>query len=521
MINSKTFYYRITDPICKKPIKVDLQNCKKFSDLKAQISHDLHISESDFQVSNPYDEETLAKIPPHSEFTVNILHRSYNIDFILPDYSRVQIPNSYCMTIEKLFQYLEQKQLYFSTTSKKVVKFTVSNYELPLFEYPFLSIPVLTPVKFLIPYKSVIISYDDKKFIFCENESVSEAASEIKKTFPSSLFVSLRKSSTDNFLNTWEKLKSGEKYHIYVGYQISFRSNDGTLVFSKKIEYLSTVDEVKNIVAAELSKLNDDDSIEPSSVVMYDCHHKMIYDIRKRIKIIQSLFKPFYFEVNKEAPNTKTRTNIFKFRNKNTKSTTVNDNVQLRILKPSSSSESSTETDSTFINQILKKHENRQSKKSDDFKYKGTMKKNKETFSYYTKKSKGKEKEKFDLDETSTELTSELSASDGSCTEIYREDFLIQNDESYSRLDETDEYNDKDLSESLTDVFKKRSKKEFISLQNSPMNSDSDNLFRNIEQKKVDLKEKKRMDDVRSSPKHHKKKSQTKSSKSKNRRKKA
>ena len=48
MLYPKTFYYKITDPNCTRSIKVDTDKCKTISDLKTQISHDLHISESDF-----------------------------------------------------------------------------------------------------------------------------------------------------------------------------------------------------------------------------------------------------------------------------------------------------------------------------------------------------------------------------------------------------------------------------------------------------------------------------------------
>ena len=63
MLYPKTFYYKITDPSFSKAIKVDIHKYQTISDLKRQISLDLHSSESDFQIINPYNEKDLQKIP--------------------------------------------------------------------------------------------------------------------------------------------------------------------------------------------------------------------------------------------------------------------------------------------------------------------------------------------------------------------------------------------------------------------------------------------------------------------------
>ena len=308
MLYPRTFYYKITDPNCTKSIKVDVDKYKTISDLKKQIALDLHISEADFQINNPYNVESLIEIPSSSELTVNIFHRCYHIEFIFPDYSRIQIPNSYRMTIEEVLDYFAQKQLIFPSTSKKLLQFTFSNHVLPNIKYPFLAIPVLTPVHIVLPHKAVFITYGTKKFIFTENDSVGQCTSEIKSFYPSSSLVLLR-DGLDQKIDFWLKLNSNEKYNLFIGFQVPFKNTDDTLFFTKKIDSLATVDDARIVVADELSKSGT--FVRPEEIVLCDFFRKPISGARRSLASVQSLFTTFFFFIDKEEAQPVLKKSIF------------------------------------------------------------------------------------------------------------------------------------------------------------------------------------------------------------------
>lgn len=297
MLYPKTFYCKIADPSCTIPIKVDIQKCKTVSDLKKQISVDFLVSESDVQINSSNGDCNLAEIPPYSEFPVKILHRCYNIDFILPDDSRIKIPNSYRMTIGDLFQFFDTNQLHFSTGTKRTIQFTVSSQKVPNINYPFLSIPNLTPVYIKMQYKPVVIKYGDKKFIFSENESVSEAINEIKTTFQSCSFVLLR-DIEGHQANFWVKLQSDVDYDVLVVFEISFHSIDDSFTFKKKISFLSTVNDLKSKIAKEISKSGN--FVDKKEIIIYDSNKKIIFDTSATLSSVKNI-NTFYFDIENKS----------------------------------------------------------------------------------------------------------------------------------------------------------------------------------------------------------------------------
>lgn len=433
MLYPKTFYYKITDPNCTRSIKVDTDKCKTISDLKTQISHDLHISESDFQINNPLNEEKLSEIPSNTELTVNIFRRCYHIDFIFPDYSRIQIPNSYRMTVEEVLDYFAQKQLYFSTTTKRELQFTVSSHLLPSKKYPFIAIPILTPVHIKLPYQPVIITYGSKKFILSENETIGQASSEIKSYYPSCSLVELRTSSGQR-IQFWLKLKSSEKYRLFVGFQVPFKSTDDTIVFTKKIDSLATVDDARREVSEELSKSGQ--IIGQEGIILYDRSHKLITGTRKKLETVQSLFNVFYFEIDKESTQPKLRKTIYKFRQNSMHSKSSQNG--LRKLRDSTllgnvdTSDSDTSITSFELNRP-NKFRNIKSTYSSPYRRKSSVQSPKKNF-------------------LSPNITNtDLSDSSGSSSVKMILMFSSRSDESDSRSEtmKTDEYNNNELSDSF------------------------------------------------------------------------
>lgn len=290
MLYPKTFYCKITDPSCTIPIKVDIDKCKTISDLQTQIALDLHISESDFQISNPYNKQSLIEIPSQFELIINIFNRCYNIDFVFPDYSRIQIPNSYRMTFEDIFDYFSQRQIYFPSTSKQILQFTVSNHELPNIKYPFLAIPPLTPVQINLPYQPVFITHGNKKFIFTENESASQCTSEIQSFYPSSSLVLLR-DGLGQRVDFWIKLDCSEKYQISVFFEVPFRSVDNSMFFTKKMESLATVNDARREVAKKCQ------NVQPEDIIIYNNEKRVICGTLTPLESEQCLSTTFYFEI--------------------------------------------------------------------------------------------------------------------------------------------------------------------------------------------------------------------------------
>ncbi|KAK8839108.1 hypothetical protein M9Y10_032580 [Tritrichomonas musculus] len=299
-MSEKRFYYKVHDPNFSRSIKVDINQCKTISDLKNQIALDLHTIDSIIKINDDYGEKQLSKMPENYEFTILIVHRCFNIFFIFPDGYRINIQNSYKMNFGEVIDEFKKSNLYYSNSCQKLLQFKVSNIEVPQIQYPFLAVPVLKSVYVTTSCPVVILKYGSNKFIFSENESVSEALSVIKNAYLSCSYVSIV-GQNNRKINFWEKLQKFEKYQVNVYYQIPFRSLDENLFFTKKIDFLATIGDVKQLIALECEK--NDLQVNPESINVYNSSRTIIRDTRKQLKSVQNLFKIFYFEYDIEKVN--------------------------------------------------------------------------------------------------------------------------------------------------------------------------------------------------------------------------
>ena len=292
----KTFIYSL-DSLFSKSIKVDTHKCKTVYDLKKEIASDLHTNSTNISILNEKNDE-LSKVEYNHEFIVkiNFRYESLTLVFRFPEiFLNIYIENCYKMTFDEIIDEFKKKQLFYSSTCiKHYIQFKNSGNEVLHIKYPFIAITSDSHIQVEMKCEYVIIKYGYKKFILSDTEHVYDANNLIQKIYSNSKSVLLLDRNKKERLG-YEKLNKYETYNIVVLYTVRFQDiNNFKSYFSQEIDFLTKVDEVKQIIAQKYSK--NDTRLYKYDIRLFDEFRKPISDSFKTLKSYQYLDKVFYFD---------------------------------------------------------------------------------------------------------------------------------------------------------------------------------------------------------------------------------
>ena len=253
---TKKFSYKINDPPFSKSIEVDTSKTKTFSDLKKKIASDLHIDDLNLRIENPPSEKKLKNIYISRDFQISFPNRCTDIDFVLPDNTNFIIRNGYKMGFDQIIDALKSKRLFYSNECRKYIHFKISGKEAPHITYPLLAVPYSSKVDMEMSRDIVILKYGSNKFIFVDDEPVSNALGYIKSVYKGCFSVTIQKSINKAELNYKDRLKKYIEYRVRVNYKMMFKGIDHLLSYTMYLDFLSTVFDAKKALIHLIPKVD-------------------------------------------------------------------------------------------------------------------------------------------------------------------------------------------------------------------------------------------------------------------------
>lgn len=297
------FTYYISDETFLKSIQVD-NKCKTIGDLKQQISKEIGIDESKFEIENIDPLKELSSFKDGHQFKIKIINPIEDLNFLFQGKSII-IEKSSKLVINQIIKKIIDKSISFSdkgiSFSDKVrssLSFYLWNIKVPRNGFHLQGVPEGVSVEIQLPENAVTISYDQKEFYFCEGETVSSIATffqnyygnkyqisftlwlreEEKKAEPKSCkrrrkAVVAENTKVREALALAYQIKKGEQYDV-IGKKIYkfFHINQNEC--GQEMDFLSTVGDamlfIKSVKKFNIDPNEDVILLEPAGVRCHD-----------------------------------------------------------------------------------------------------------------------------------------------------------------------------------------------------------------------------------------------------------
>ena len=275
----KKFSYTFLGSGIKKPIEVDLNECKTVSDLKRKIATENNLNDDQIVFQILPEKTQLKDIPQSFLFIIKDFTAKNNP---FPKGNDLKIKKNKEKYISNKFCEFEKEGFYYSPSFKKF-NITVD--------------PITNKIE--IKGKYITLNYGQNNFTFTEKEFVESAYHLIKKVFNDSHSISIQRDGK-KLLYT-QSLITGRRYRITVTYQIVFQNE--SLNSNQFLDYLSTVFDAQQRL---LIVYNDifGGILKPENIIIYKNRHE-IADSNEYLHNVHKLTEHFIFDIKKKSSRRK------------------------------------------------------------------------------------------------------------------------------------------------------------------------------------------------------------------------
>ncbi|KAK8896206.1 hypothetical protein M9Y10_014101 [Tritrichomonas musculus] len=275
----KKFNYTFLGSGIKKPIEVDLNECKTVSDLKRKIATENNLNDDQIVFQILPEKTQLKDIPQSFLFIIKDFTAKNNP---FPKGNDLKIKKNKEKYISNKFCEFEKEGFYYSPSFKKF-NITVD--------------PITNKIE--IKGKYITLNYGQNNFTFTEKEFVESAYHLIKKVFNDSYSISIQRDGK-KLLYT-QSLITGRRYRITVTYQIVFQNE--SLNSNQFLDYLSTVFDAQQRL---LIVYNDifGGILKPENIIIYKNRHE-IADSNEYLHNVHKLTEHFIFDIKKKSSRRK------------------------------------------------------------------------------------------------------------------------------------------------------------------------------------------------------------------------
>lgn len=275
----KKFNYTFLGSGIKKPIEVDLNECKTVSDLKRKIAIENNLNDDQIVFQILPEKTQLKDIPQSFLFIIKDFTAKNNP---FPKGNDLKIKKNKEKYISNKFYEFEKEGFYYSPSFKKF-NITVD--------------PITNKIE--IKGKYITLNYGQHNFTFTEKEFVDSAYHLIKKVFNDSYSISIQRDGK-KLLYT-QSLITGRRYRITVTYQIVFQNE--SLNSNQFLDYLSTVFDAQQRL---LIVYNDifGGILKPENIIIYKNRHE-IADSNEYLHNVHKLTEHFIFDIKKKSSRRK------------------------------------------------------------------------------------------------------------------------------------------------------------------------------------------------------------------------
>lgn len=299
----KTFSCHISDPEIIKTIRAPEKELKYLRDVRSKIAKALNLQTSQFTITNQPEDKKLHSVLNNYKFEVTINERCKDIDFVLPNKKEVNIPNCYRLTMPQVLQQIEQNcSVYYSRECilKKNLHFMINQKNVLPEAYPFFALPPETKVEVKLFGKTITLEYAGKQIVLTDNDTLAAAKDTIIRAFKDETayhLITIRNEPSDVELKGRDKLKSSEKYQIFLKSQFTFcQLNKPSNQIRIHLDYSAKISDAQEY----MSHIFNDGEFKPENIILYDKEKQEIEDREKVLREIQAVKEQYYFKVVKE-----------------------------------------------------------------------------------------------------------------------------------------------------------------------------------------------------------------------------
>ena len=292
----KQFSCVLSDPCFKKSINVDTNECRTVQDLMPRISSLLQIDENQFTVSNANPDNVLSLLDNNFEFQLEFNNHCPDFTINFPDEFVQKVTNGSNMNFHDIIRCIQnERSIYYSPSCINNINIMVWGIPLPKTGNHLSRMPNNVKISFQLDVNTVSIIFDQKAFIFPENEPFERGKNFIENVLGQNVEVSIQNITNNQSLHNGDLLQTNKLYEINARENFTFNSIDEYYYFDQKMDYFSTVFDAKQMLAH--INYNACQNILPENILIFCRGSDEIIDPYYRLDNIQKL-GGIYFRIS-------------------------------------------------------------------------------------------------------------------------------------------------------------------------------------------------------------------------------
>lgn len=275
----KHFRCYFTDLFLEAKIKVKDDHWQTEEDFKKEIAPFFNLQKDQFQIEDLPPKHVLTDNKKKYDINLSIVDKSKDLIFQLPDKSQIFVKIEHLTSIKYIMEEFKKQKIYFHEKTIESLQFKLCGIKVPK-DYNFSYIPKESIVYITSKYNLVPIKYRNYLFYLSESQTVADAASLISPYFKNNDIFQIHDSSNHQMPSLLDKLRNDINYVLYLRHMLNISHINGFSPKLNYIDYLTTVSELKGILASIYS---DQEQLTPENIILMDSKKKEISDPDKTL----------------------------------------------------------------------------------------------------------------------------------------------------------------------------------------------------------------------------------------------